>query len=71
MSINKQIKKEIQIWKQISNNKNIVKILDYSSNEKEVDILMELCTEGSLLDYINNYEGNINEKEALRIIKEI
>ena len=67
----KQIKKEIQIWKQISNNKNIVKIIDYSSNEKEVDILMELCTEGSLLDYINNYEGNINEKEALRIIKEI
>ena len=46
-------------------------MIDSSQNEKEVDILMELCTEGSLLDYINNAKGDITEKDALRIIKEI
>jgi AP2-associated kinase len=65
------IKKEVSIWKQISNNQNIVRMIDSSQNEKEVDILMELCTEGSLLDYINNAKGDITEKDALRIIKEI
>ena len=62
---------EVQIWKQISKCPNIVKLLDVSETKSEVDILMELCTEGSLLDYINNSNDNIPENIALNIIKNI
>ena len=62
---------EVRIWKQISNCPNIVKMIDASENKKEVDILMELCTEGSLLDFINNSESNISETIALKIIRDI
>ena len=67
----KNIIYEVKIWKQISNCPNIVKMLDASQTKTEVDILMELCTEGSLLDYINNSEGNISENTALKIIRDI
>ena len=63
--------REIRLWKQISNCPNIVKILDASETKTEVDILMELCTEGSLLDFINNSEDNISEATALKIIRDI
>ena len=63
---------EVNIWKQISKNcNNIVKLLDAAENQTEVDILMELCTEGSLLDYINNSNEDIPENVALNIIKNI
>ena len=62
---------EVQIWKKISTCPNIVKLLDVSETQSEVDILMELCTEGSLLDYINNSNDNIPENTALKIIKDI
>ena len=62
---------EVEIWKQISKCPNIVKLLDVSETKSEVDILMELCTEGSLLDYINNSNDNIPENIALNIIKNI
>ena len=63
---------EVNIWKQISKNcNNIVKLLDAAENPTEVDILMELCTEGSLLDYINNSNEDIPENVALNIIKNI
>ena len=63
---------EVNIWKQISKNcNNIVKLLDVAENQTEVDILMELCTEGSLLDYINNSNEDIPENVALNIIKNI
>ena len=63
--------REVRIWKQISNCPNIVKMLDASENKTEVDILMELCTEGSLLDFINNSEDSISETIALKIIRDI
>ena len=63
--------REVRLWKQISNCQNIVKMLDASENKTEVDILMELCTEGSLLDFINNAEDNISEATALKIIRDI
>ena len=62
---------EVQIWKQISKCPNIIKLLDVSETKSEVDILMELCTEGSLLDYINDAKGDIPENIALNIIKNI
>ena len=65
------ILREIKIWKQISKCQNIVQLLDVSETKSEVDILMELCTEGSLLDFINNSEKNISESVALKIIRDI
>ena len=65
------IVREVKLWKQISNGQNIVKLLDASETNTEVDILMELCTEGSLLDFINNAEDNISESTALKIIRDI
>ena len=63
--------REVKLWKQISNCQNIVRMLDAAENKTEVDILMELCTEGSLLDFINNSEDNISESTALKIIRDI
>ena len=65
------ILREVKIWKQISKCPNIVKLLEVSETQTEVDILMELCTEGSLLDFINNSNDNIPENTALNIIKNI
>ena len=65
------IKREIDLWKKINNHENIVKLIDYEIVDKSVNILMELCTDGTLLEYINNSTTLIPEKQALYIIKEI
>ena len=65
------IKREIDLWKKVNNHENIVKLIDYEIVDKSVNILMELCTDGTLLEYINNSTTLIPEKQALYIIKEI
>jgi AP2-associated kinase len=65
------IKREVELWKKINNHPNIVKLIDYEITQSNVVILMELCTEGSLLDYINNKNDLISEQEALYVVKEI
>ena len=65
------IKREIDLWSKINNNENIVKLIDYEIQEKSVNILMELCPDGTLLEYINNSTNQITEKQILYIIKEI
>ena len=67
----KQIKREIKIWKDLSKFSNIVELVDFQWGEKHAYIIMELCEEGTLLDYVNNYEGNIPEMEALQIFNQI
>ena len=67
----KQIKREIKIWKELSKFGNIVELIDFEFTEKNVFIVMELCEEGTLLDFINNHEGNISEVEALLIFNQI
>ena len=67
----KQIKREIKIWKELSKFGNIVELKDFQWGEKHAYIIMELCEEGTLLDYVNNYEGNIPEMEALQIFNQI
>ena len=67
----KQIKREIKIWKELSKFSNIVELIDFQWGEKHAYIIMELCEEGTLLDYVNNYEGNIPELEALQIFNQI
>ena len=67
----KQIKREIKIWKELSKYSNIVELIDFQWGEKHAYIIMELCEEGTLLDYVNNYEGNIPELEALQIFNQI
>ena len=67
----KQIKREIKIWKELSKYSNIVELIDFQWGEKHAYVIMELCDEGTLLDYVNNYEGNIPELEALQIFNQI
>ena len=67
----KQIKREIKIWQQLSKFSNIVELIDFQWGEKHAYIIMEFCEEGTLLDYVNNYEGNIPEMEALQIFNQI
>jgi AP2-associated kinase len=66
------IKREILYWKKINNHNNIVKMVEYDFNETNVFILMEFCSEGTLLDFINNrQEKNMNENQALFIIQQV
>ena len=67
----KQIKREIKIWKELSKYGNIVELIDYEFSEHHAYVIMELCEEGTLLDYVNNHEGNISEVEALLIFNQI
>ena len=65
------IKREIDLWKIINDNENIVKLIDYAILDKSVNILMELCSDGTLLEYINKSINPISEKQILYIINEI
>ena len=67
----KQIKREIKIWKELSKYGNIVELIDFEMTEKHAYIVMEYCEEGTLLDFVNNHEGNISEVEALLIFNQI
>jgi serine/threonine protein kinase len=64
------IKNEIKYWKILSKYKNIIHLYDYEITEKTVYFIMELCTEGTLLDYINK-KKEIQENEILQILSEI
>ena len=67
----KQIKREIKIWKELSKFSNIVELVDFELTERHAYVVMELCEEGTLLDFVNNHEGNISEVEALLIFNQI
>ena len=67
----KQIKREIKIWKELSKFGNIVELIDFEFTENHAYVVMELCEEGSLLDLVNNHEGNISEVEALLIFNQV
>jgi serine/threonine protein kinase len=66
------IKREIEMWKKINNHSNIIRLFDFEIHESFVLILMELASEGTLLEMINNrVEAEIGENVALYIIREI
>lgn len=69
------IKKEVSLWKSISNHPNIVKLIDYEINNETGLILMEYSSKGSLFKYINDVlienNQNIDERLALGILKDI
>jgi serine/threonine protein kinase len=67
----KQIKREIKIWKELSKFSNIVELVDFIFTERHAYIVMEYCEEGTLLDFVNNHEGNISEVEALLIFNQV
>ena len=67
----KQIKREIKIWKELSKFSNIVELVDFLFTERHAYIVMEYCEEGTLLDFVNNHEGNISEVEALLIFNQV
>ena len=67
----KQIKRGLKIWKELSKFSNIVELIDFDFSERHAYIIMELCEEGTLLDFVNNHEGNISEVEALLIFNQV
>ena len=67
----KQIKREIKIWKELSKFSNIVELIDFQFTERHAYIVMEYCEEGTLLDFVNNHEGNVSEVEALLIFNQV
>ena len=67
----KQIKREIKIWKELSKYGNIVELIDYEFTENHAYVVMELCEEGTLMDFVNDHEGNILEEEALSIFNHV
>ena len=64
-------KREIELWFKIKKHENIVKLIDYEIRDKTVFIIMELCSEGTLLEYINNTTNLIPEKQIIYILNEI
>ena len=65
-----QVKNEVELWSKIPKSKNIVDIFDYELTEKKAYIVMELCEEGTLLDYVKAVDKNkiISENEVLNIV---
>ena len=66
-----QIKNEIALWSKVSKDKNIVRLYDYEITDKTVYIIMELCEQGTLLQYIKQFKEPISETEALSILYQI
>ena len=68
-----QVKNEVELWSKIPKSKNIVDIFDYELTEKKAYIVMELCEEGTLLDYVKAVDKNkiISESEVLNIVYNI
>ena len=65
------VRREIELWTKINNHNNIIKLIDYEIRDKTINIVMELCHEGTLLDFINNTTSLIPEKLILNILDEI
>jgi calcium-dependent protein kinase len=63
------VKNEIEILK-ITDHPNIVKVYEFSEDEKDLNIIMEYCEGGELFEYISK-KGTFTEGMACKIIKQI
>ena len=63
--------REIGILKQLQDNENIVKLLDYKETRSDYYIVMQLCQGGSLMKRIStsNVKYQITEKIGAELIK--
>lgn len=72
-----QLRKEVEVMKVLRNGRNIVKYYDSHAERLEngayqVLVLMELCPNKSLLDYMNaKIKTKLNEPEILKIMMDI
>ena len=64
-----KFKKEISILKKL-HHKNIIQLYEVMESKKSIYIVMELCENGELFDYIVE-KKKLNEKEACRLFQEI
>ena len=64
-----RIEREIQILKLVKH-KNIIKLYEVVETPQKIYIVMELCEEGELFDYIVS-KGRLNENEACVFFQEI
>ena len=64
-----RLKKEIEILKLVKH-KNIVRLYEVMETPQKIYLVMELCENGELFDYILEHQ-NLDEKKALKIFQEI
>ena len=63
----KIIKNECTIWKEVSNHTNIVTFVDAKQQGDSIHILSELCSDGTLLDLLEKYNGKLSEAQIVHI----
>jgi AP2-associated kinase len=63
--------RELNIWEAINKSENIVGLIDYTVENGKALILMELCEEGTLLQWINKQTKDIPEKQIIYIMNQI
>lgn len=67
---------EISNWGSLENHPNICKFIGHSvirnQNDSETHlILMDLCTEGTLVDYLQQHECKLDEEQILNVMIQI
>ena len=60
----KSLLDEINIQKQFKDNPKVVKVKDYFEDDENVYIILELCENKSLLDYLEHRGGKLSEIEV-------
>jgi calcium-dependent protein kinase len=63
------VRREVQIMRYLSGQKDVVAIKDAYEDEEAVHIVMELCEGGELYDRIK--KGNYSEQKAAHLIRTI
>eukprot|EP00347_Sterkiella_histriomuscorum_P014079 403362242 len=74
--LSKMVKMEVKVWSKLGSHPNIVKyidsqILENSDGSKDMLILSELCTNGTLVDYIEKKDNVLLEIEIISIMKQV
>jgi serine/threonine protein kinase len=65
------IKNECTIWKELSGHPNIVTFVDAKQSGDSINILSELCRDGTLLDLLEKYNGKLSEAQIIHITIDI
>jgi serine/threonine protein kinase len=65
------ITNEVNIWKQLSGHDNIVTLHAAGMNNQQVNIVNELCTEGTLFDLLVKYGGTLKEPQVIHILRDV
>lgn len=66
-----QIKSEVNLWREVSGQRNIVTIHAVQQLGDDLYILQDLCQGGTLFDLLMKFDGKLQEGQILHILKDI